>query len=75
MILLTERERQLLREASSNMSQHAMLRLSPSIRREKYAILDRAIQSIMLNHPEAFTDKAIEELKEDIKNKQSYSRH
>jgi len=75
MILLTEKERQLLKEASSNISQHAFQRVSPSERREYWNTLDRAIHSIMLTHPEAFTDKAIQDMNDKIKNKQTYARY
>jgi len=75
MILLTQKERQLLREASSNISQHAFLRLTPSERRAYWNTLDRAIQSIMMTHPEAFTVKAVKDMQEKMKNKESYARY
>jgi hypothetical protein len=75
MILLTPKERQQLREASLNVSRQQFDKYSPSEKRAHWDHLDRVIQSIMLTHPEAFTDQAIEELKEDLKNKHAYARH
>ena len=74
MILLTEKERQQLREASLNVSRQQFDKYSPSEKRTHWNRLDRTIQSIMLTHPEAFTDQAMKDLKEDLKNKHSYAR-
>jgi hypothetical protein len=75
MILLTERERQLLKESSSNISVHAFQRLTPSERRKYWETLDRAIHSVMLTHPEAFNPKAVADMHEKMRNKQSYARY
>lgn len=75
MILLTEKERQLLKESASNMSQHAFQRLEPHERRTYWETLDRAIHSVMLTHPEAFTPKAVADMNEKMKNKQAYARY
>jgi hypothetical protein len=75
MILLTEKERQLLKESSSNISVHAFQRLVPHQRRAYWETLDRAIHSIMMTHPEAFNEKAIKDMHEKMKNKQSYARY
>ena len=75
MILLTERERQLLKESASNISVHAFQRLVPHQRRAYWETLDRAIQSIMMTRPEAFTVKAVKDMQEKMKNKESYARY
>jgi len=75
MILLTEKERQLLKESASNMSQHAFQRLEPHERRSYWETLDRAIHSVMLTHPEAFTTKAVNDMNEKMRNKQAYARY
>jgi hypothetical protein len=75
MILLTEKERQQLREAALNMSRQQFDKFTPSEKRAHWNNLDRVIQSIMLTHPEAFTEKAIEDLKETLQNKESYARY
>jgi hypothetical protein len=75
MILLTEKERQLLKESSSNISVHAFQRLTPSERRKYWETLDRAIHSVMLTHPEAFNSKAVADMHEKMRNKQSYARY
>jgi hypothetical protein len=75
MILLTEKERQQLRESALHMSRQEFDKFTPSDKRAHWNHLDKVIQSIMLTHPEAFTDQAIKELKQDLKNKNSYARH
>lgn len=75
MILLTQKERQLLKESASNISIHAFQRLTPSQRRERWEILDRAIHAVMIMHPEAFKQRAISEMEIKMRNKQSYSRY
>ena len=75
MILLTEKERQLLKESASNISVHAFQRLVPQQRRAYWETLDRAIHSIMMTHPEAFNAKAVADMHEKMKNKQAYSRY
>jgi hypothetical protein len=75
MILLTEKERQLLKESASNMSAHAFQRLEPHERRSYWETLDRAIHSVMLTHPEAFTTKAVNDMNEKMRNKQAYARY
>ena len=75
MILLTQKERQILKESASNMSQHAFIRLEPHERRQYWETLDRAIHSIMLTHPEAFTQEAISDMVTKMKNKESYARY
>ena len=75
MILLTEKERQLLKESASNMSAHAFQRLEPHERRSYWETLDRAIHSVMLTHPEAFTQKAVNDMNEKMRNKQAYARY
>jgi len=75
MILLTQKERQLLKESSSQLSLHAFVRLQPSEKRDHWNTLDRTIHSLMLTHPEAFTDKAIRDMNDKIKNKQTYARY
>ena len=75
MILLTQKERQLLKESSSNISVHAFQRLVPHQRRAYWETLDRAIHSIMMTHPEAFNEKAIKDMHEKMKNKQAYARY
>jgi len=75
MILLTEKERQLLKESASNISVHAFQRLVPHQRRAYWETLDRAIHSIMMTHPEAFNEKAITDMHEKMKNKQAYARY
>ena len=75
MILLTEKERQLLKESSSNISVHAFQRLQPHERRAYWETLDRAIHSIMVTHPEAFNEEAINYMHEKMKNKQAYARY
>lgn len=75
MILLTEKERQLLKESASNISMHALQRLEPHQRRAYWEVLDRTIQSIMMTHPEAFNPQAVADMHEKIKNKQSYTRY
>lgn len=74
MILLTQKERQLLKESASNISIHAFQRLTPSERRKYWETLDRAILSIMQMHPEAFNAAAIKEMEDKMKNKHSYAR-
>lgn len=74
MILLTEKERQLLKESASNISMHAFQRLEPHQRRAYWEVLDRTIQSIMMTHPEAFTAKAVADLQEKQKNSIAYNR-
>jgi hypothetical protein len=74
MTLLTEKERQLLKESASNMSAHAFQRLKPYERREYWNTLDRAILSIMQLHPDAFNAEAIKDMEDKLKNKQSYAR-
>ena len=73
MILLTERERQLLKESASNISVHAFQRLMPHERRAYWETLDRAIHSIMMTHPEAFNQNAINDMHDKMKNKQAYA--
>jgi hypothetical protein len=75
MILLTEKERQLLKESASNISAHAFQRLEPHERRSYWETLDRAIHSVMLTHPEAFTTKAVNDMNEKMRNKQAYARY
>ena len=75
MILLTEKERQLLKESASNISVHAFQRLQPHERRAYWETLDRAIHSIMVTHPEAFNQEAINYMHEKMKNKHAYARH
>jgi len=75
MILLTEKERQQLREVSLNASRQVFDKYSPSEKRAHWTRLDRVIQSIMLTHPEAFTEKAIEDLKETLQNRELYARY
>ena len=75
MILLTEKERQLLKESASNISVHAFQRLQPHERRAYWETLDRAIHSIMVTHPEAFNEEAINYMHEKMKNKHAYARH
>jgi len=75
MILLTERERQLLKESASNISVHAFQRLVPHQRRAYWETLDRAIHSIMVTHPEAFNEDAVNDMNDKMKNKQAYARH
>ena len=75
MILLTEKERQLLKESASNISVHAFQRLEPYQRRAYWETLDRAIHSIMLTHPEAFNEDAVNDMNDKMKNKQAYARH
>jgi len=75
MILLTEKERQLLKESASNISMHAFQRLEPHQRRAYWETLDRAIHSIMMTHPEAFKAKAVADMNEKMKNKQAYARY
>jgi len=75
MILLTQKERQLLKESASNISIHAFQMLMPSERRKYWETLDRAIHSVMLTHPEAFNEKAVKDMHEKMKNKQSYARY
>ncbi len=74
MILLTEKERQLLKESASNISVHAFQRLQPHERRAYWETLDRAIHSIMVTHPEAFNEEAINYMHEKMKNKHAYAR-
>ena len=74
MILLTEKERQLLKESASNISAHAFQRLTPSERREYWYILDKTIHSLMLTHPSAFTERAVKEMDKKMRDRQSYSR-
>lgn len=74
MILLTEKERQLLKESASNISVHAFQRLVPHQRRAYWETLDRAILSIMQMHPEAFNATAVKEMEDKMKNKHSYAR-
>ena len=73
MILLTQKERQILKEAASNISPHAFQRLEPYQRRQYWETLDRAIHSIMLTHPEAFNLKAIRDMDEKMKNRKAYT--
>ena len=75
MILLTQKERQILKEAASNISPHAFQRLEPYQRRAYWETLDRAIHSIMLTHPEAFNLKAIRDMDEKMKNRKAYTRY
>lgn len=75
MILLTEKERQQLREASLNASRQQFDKYTPSEKRAHWDHLDRVIQSIMLTHPEAFTVQAIKDLHEDLQNKYTYARY
>ena len=75
MILLTEKERQLLKESASNISPYAFQRLTPSERRDYWNILDRTIHSLMLTHPNAFTKRAVEEMDKKMRDRQSYSRY
>ena len=74
MILLTDKERQLLKESASNISVHAFQRLQPHERRAYWETLDRAIHSIMVTHPEAFNKEAINYMHEKMKNKHAYAR-
>ena len=74
MILLTEKERQLLKEAASNISPHAFQRVTPSERRQYWETLDRAIHSIMVTHPEAFNPKAVKDMDEKMRNRAAYQR-
>jgi len=74
MILLTDKERQLLKESASNISVHAFQRLQPHQRRAYWETLDRAIHSIMVTHPEAFNEEAINYMHEKMKNKHAYAR-
>ncbi len=74
MILLTDKERQLLKESASNISVHAFQRLQPHERRAYWETLDRAIHSIMVTHPEAFNEEAINYMHEKMKNKHAYAR-
>ena len=71
MILLTERERQQLREVTIGLSRQDFDKYPPSEKRAHWNRLDQVIQSIMFTHPEAFTDKAIK----DLKTKLSYTRY
>ena len=71
MILLTERERQQLREATKGMSPKQWEKIPASEKRAQWERLDRVIQSIMFTHPEAFTEKAIK----DMKTKLAYTRY
>jgi len=75
MILLTQKERQILKEAASNISPHAFQRLEPYQRRQYWETLDRAIHSIMLTHPEAFNLKALRDMNEKMKNRKAYTRY
>ena len=75
MILLTEKERQLLKESASNISPHAFQRLTPSERRQRWETLDRAIHAVMIMHPEAFKQRAISDMEIKMKNKQAYARY
>ena len=74
MILLTEKERQQLRDVALNGPRQQFDKYPPSEKRAHWNRLDRTIQSIMLTHPEAFTDQAMKDLKEDLKNKYTYAR-
>jgi len=73
MILLTDKERQLLKESASNISVHAFQRLQPHERRAYWETLDRAIHSIMVTHPEAFNEEAINYMHEKMKNNRAYA--
>jgi hypothetical protein len=75
MILLTEKERQLLRESSSGVSSWALTRLKPSEKKERWETLDRAIHSIMVTHPEAFNVNAIRDMHEKERLSKAYNRH
>jgi len=75
MILLTERERQQLRQATIGISRQDFDKYPPSEKRAHWNRLDKLIESIMLTHPEAFTARAIFELQDKIKNKESYGRY
>ena len=75
MILLTERERQQLREATIGISRQDFDKYPPSEKRAHWNRLDKVIESIMLTHPEAFTVQAIFDLQDKIKNKESYGRY
>jgi hypothetical protein len=71
MILLTERERQKLKEATRGMSAKQWEKIPPSEKRAQWSKLDQVIQSIMFTHPEAFTEKAVK----DMRTKMSYNRY
>jgi hypothetical protein len=75
MILLTEKERQLLRESSSGVSPWALTRLKPSEKKERWAALDRCIQSIMVTHPEAFNEQSVNDMLEKERLSKAYNRH
>jgi len=75
MILLTAKERQQLREVALNASRQVFDKYSPSEKRAHWNRLDRVIESIMLNHPEAFTVEAIDGLKEKLHNQVTYARY
>jgi len=66
MILLTEKERQQLREVTKGLSRQDFDKYPPSEKRAHWARLDNVIQSIMYTHPEAFTEKALLDLKSRI---------
>ena len=63
MILLTERERQQLREATRGMSNKQWEKIPPSEKRAQWSRLDQVIQSIMFTHPEAFREEALKDMR------------
>jgi len=75
MILLTAKERQQLREVALNASRQVFDKYTPSEKRSHWNRLDKVIESIMLTHPEAFTDDALEGLKEKLYNQATYARY
>jgi hypothetical protein len=74
MILLTEKERQMLRQASSGLTGTDFARLPQSSRQQHLDDINAVIDTLFKTHPEAFLVRAVNQWKERQRNREAYSR-
>lgn len=74
MVLLTEKERQMLRQASSGLTGVEFARLPHTSRSQYTDDLKEVVNALFKNHPEAFIVRAVNQWKEKQRNYQTFNR-
>ena len=74
MILLTDKERQMLRQASSGLTGTEFSRLPHGSREQHLDDINAVIDVLFSTHPEAFINRAVNQWKERQRNREAYAR-
>ena len=74
MIQLTEKERQMLRQASSGLTGTEFARLPHSSREQHTDDVNAVIDTLFSTHPQAFLTRAVNQWKEKQRNREAYAR-